>query len=74
MRTKMRELLWFKYQKRALPRVPNTYPTATATPPRMAAPIYDGTPPDVYVLGIYCRIRDRGVDNEIKIAPKKNPK
>jgi hypothetical protein len=40
----------------------------------MAAPIYDGTPPDVYVLGIYCRIRDRGVDNEIKIAPKKNPK
>jgi hypothetical protein len=36
--------------------------------------MYDGTPPDVYVLGIYCRIRERGVDKEIIIAARKNPK
>jgi hypothetical protein len=47
---------------------------ATATPARIAAPMYDGTPPDVYVLGIYCRIRERGVDKETIIAAKKNPK
>jgi hypothetical protein len=47
---------------------------ATATPARIAAPMYDGTPPDVYVLGIYCRINERGVDKETIIAAKKKPK
>jgi len=36
--------------------------------------MYEGTPPDVYVLGMYWRIRERGVDKEIIIAAKKKPK
>jgi hypothetical protein len=61
-------------QIREAPSVPTTYAIATATAARIAAPMYDGTPPDVYVLGIYCRINERGVDREIIIAAKKNPK
>jgi len=34
-------------------RVPTIYAIITATPESIAAPIYDGTPPDVYVLGMY---------------------
>ena len=55
-------------------KVPITYAIRTATPARIAAPIYEGTPPDVYVLGIYCKINDLGVDNEIIRAAAKNPK
>jgi hypothetical protein len=35
--------------------------------------MYEGTPPDVYVLGIYCKISDLGVDKEINMAAAKNP-
>lgn len=37
----------------------------------MPEPVHEGTPPDVYVLGMYCRIKLRGVGNVMKTAPKK---
>lgn len=48
-----------------------TYATAQAVAPRMPEPDQEGTPPDVYVLGTYCKMRLRGVGNVMKTAPKK---
>jgi hypothetical protein len=36
--------------------------------------MYEGTPPVVYVFGMYCKMRDRGVEREISMAARKNPK
>jgi len=43
----------------------------TATPPRIPAPVYETTPPVVYVLGMYCKIRFLGTGSEIITAARK---